>query len=254
MLHTDLQDGVLVLRLDHRKAHALDVELCQALSDAVSEIEATPAVRAVVLTGSGSIFCAGVDMFRVLDGGPEYVDEFVPALDHTLRSLFRLPRPVVAAINGYAIAGGCVLAAACDYRIMAQGSGTIGVPELTVGMPFPLVAVEILRFATSDAHLQELIYQGRTYSVDDAYELGLVDELSDPGVLQDRALEVARQLGSEPAARFLITKQQLRGPAVALMERSHETDADVRAAWKDPTTIAAIRRYVEGMKRGRGSR
>ena len=249
MLHRDLQDGVMVLRLDHRKAHALDVELCRAISDAVSEIAASPTVRAVVLTGTGSIFCAGVDMFRVLEGGPGYVDEFVPALDYTMKSLFQLPRPVVAAINGYAIAGGCVLAAACDYRVMARGPGTIGVPELTVGMPFPLVAIEILRFATSDAHLQELVYQGRTYAVDDAYERGLVDELCQPDALQRRALEVARQLGSEPAARFLITKRQLRAPALALMERSHETDADVRAAWKDPATLAAIRRYVEIMKR-----
>jgi len=249
MLSSDLQDGILVLRLDHGKANALDLDLCKALVDAVREIEASPEVLAVVLTGTGSIFCAGVDMFRVLEGGPQYVDAFVPALDDTMKSLFRLPRPVVAAINGYAIAGGCVLAAACDYRIMARGAGTIGVPELTVGMPFPLVAIEILRFATSEAHLQELVYQGRTYQVDDAYERGLVDELIEQDRLQQRALEVARQLGSEPSARFLITKRQLRSPSLAMMERAHETDAAVRAAWKDPATVAAIRRYVEEMKR-----
>jgi enoyl-CoA hydratase len=251
MLRQDMRDGVMLLRLDHGKAHALDSELCRALADALTDIEADSGVRAVVLTGTGSIFCAGVDMFRVLDGGPEYVDQFVPALDRTMTSLFRFPRPVVAAINGYAIAGGCVLAAACDYRIMARGNGTIGVPELTVGMPFPLVAIEILRFATSESHLQELVYQGRTYAVDDAYERGLVDELIAPAILERRALEVAHQLGSEPAARFLITKRQLRGPAVALMERSHETDAAVKAAWKDPATLAAIRRYVATLKRDR---
>jgi enoyl-CoA hydratase len=179
-------------------------------------------------------------MFRVLDGGPEYVDSFVPSMAETLRSLFQLSRPVVAAINGHAIAGGCVLAAACDYRIMARGTGTIGVPELTVGMPFPL--------ATSEAHLQELVYRGRTYPVEEAYERGLVDELIEPESLQERALEVAQQVGSEPSARFRITKRQLRGPALELMERAHETDAEVRAAWKDPTTLDAIRRYVAGMK------
>jgi enoyl-CoA hydratase len=248
MLHTDLQDGTLVVRLDHGKSHALDLELSQALAQTAREIESNADVRAVVLTGTGSIFCAGVDMFRVLDGGPEYVDSFVPSMAETLRSLFQLSRPVVAAINGHAIAGGCVLAAACDYRIMARGTGTIGVPELTVGMPFPLVAIEILRFATSEAHLQELVYRGRTYPVEEAYERGLVDELIEPESLQERALEVAQQVGSEPSARFRITKRQLRGPALELMERAHETDAEVRAAWKDPTTLDAIRRYVAGMK------
>jgi enoyl-CoA hydratase len=249
MLNTDLNDGVLVVRLDHGKAHAIDLELAQALGSACREIEGNDEVRAVVLTGTGSIFCAGVDMFRVLEGGPGYVDDFVTSLDGALKSLFRLPRPVVAAINGHAIAGGCVLAAACDYRIMARGSATIGVPELTVGMPFPLVAIEILRFATSEAHLQELVYRGRTYPVDQAYERGLVDELIEPESLQTRAIEVARQLGSEPSARFSITKRQLRGPAIRLMDRAPETDAEVRAAWKDPATIAAIQRYVSEMKR-----
>jgi len=250
MLRTDLQDGTLVARLDHGKAHALDVELCRAISEAVSEIAANPEVRAVVLTGTGSIFCAGVDMFRVLDGGPEYVDEFVPALDDTMKSLFQLQRPVVAAINGYAIAGGCVLAAACDYRIMARGPGTIGVPELTVGMPFPLVAIEILRFATSEAHLQELVYRGATYRSDEAYALGLVDETTEPERLLDRAIEVARHVSSEPTTRFRITKRQLRRPALERMERfAAETDAAVLAAWKEPASIAAIREYVEQIRR-----
>ena len=248
MLHTDLQDGILVVRLDHGKAHALDLELSRTLAQTTREIESNADVRAVVLTGTGSIFCAGVDMFRVLDGGSEYVDSFVTSMAETLKSLFQLSLPVVAAINGHAIAGGCVLAAACDYRIMARGTGTIGVPELTVGMPFPLVAIEILRFATSEAHLQELVYRGRTYPVEEAYERGLVDELIEPESLQERALEVAQQVGSEPSARFRITKRQLRGPALELMERAHETDAEVRAAWKDPTTRDAIRRYVAGMK------
>jgi len=248
MLQTDLQNGILVVRLDHGKAHALDLELSQALAQTTREIESNADVRAVVLTGTGSIFCAGVDMFRVLDGGPEYVDSFVTSMAETLKSLFQLSRPVVAAINGHAIAGGCVLAAACDYRIMAHGTGTIGVPELTVGMPFPLVAIEILRFATSEAHLQELVYRGRTYPVEEAYERGLVDELIEPDSLQGRALEIAQQLGSEPSARFRITKRQLRGPALELMDRARETDAEVRAAWKDPATMDAIRRYVAGMK------
>ena len=248
MLHTDMQDGILVVRLDHGKAHALDLELSRALAQTTQEIESNADVRAVVLTGTGSIFCAGVDMFRVLDGGSEYVDSFVTSMAETLKSLFQLSRPVVAAINGHAIAGGCVLAAACDYRIMAHGTGTIGVPELSVGMPFPLVAMEILRFATSEAHLQELVYRGRTYPVEEAYERGLVDELIEPDSLQGRALEIAQQLGSEPSARFRITKRQLRGPALELMDRARETDAEVRVAWKDPATLDAIRRYVAGMK------
>jgi hypothetical protein len=111
--------------------------------------------RAVVLTGAGSIFCAGVDLFRVVDEGADYVRRFLPSLADVIRKLFMLPKPVVAAANGHAIAGGCILVAACDYRLMARGGGRIGVPELLVGVPFPAIALEILRFALAPERMQD---------------------------------------------------------------------------------------------------
>jgi enoyl-CoA hydratase len=252
MIHRDDRDDITMLRLEHGKAHALDLELCRALEDTLAAVADDGSARAVVLSGAGSIFCAGVDLFRVLEGGAAYVDAFVPALVGTFHTLFTFPKPAVAAINGHAIAGGCVLAAACDYRIMARGDGTIGVPELRVGVPFPQVAIEILRFATSTAHLQELVYRGKTYGVSGAYERGLVDEVVDPAVLLDDACGVAARLASEPAARFRITKRQLRRPALDRMERlGLETDAEVMTEWKDPATLKAIKAYVdETIKKG----
>jgi enoyl-CoA hydratase len=238
------------LRLDHGKAHAIDVELATALRDALVQIESNPQISSAVLTGTGSIFCAGVDIARLLENGTDYVDEYVPVMVDMIVKQFRFPIPLVAAINGHAIAGGCVLAAGCDYRMMARGSGTIGVPELKVGLPFPLVALEVLRFATSEAHLQELVYRGKTYRVDEAYERGLVDEVVDPGELLSRAIEVAGQLGAEPSARFRITKRQLRQPTLDRMERrAAETQDDVIAAWKDPASLEAIREYLAEVKK-----
>jgi enoyl-CoA hydratase len=250
MLHQDLRDGILTLRLDHGKANALDRELLEDLSAALERMEADAGLRAAVLTGSGTIFSAGVDLQRLLEGGAAYARAFVPLLAATFHRLFACAKPVVAAVNGHAIAGGCVLAAACDYRLMARGPGTIGVPELRVGVPFPLVAIEILRFATSTAHLQELVYQGTTYTTDAAYERGLVDELVAPEAVVDRAREVARRLASEPAARFRLTKQQLRAPTIAaIAAHAAETDAAVLAEWERPESLAAIRTYLEDRRR-----
>ena len=81
----------------------------------------------------------------------------VDALSLAFGSVFTFRRPVVAAINGHAIAGGCVFACACDHRVMARGSGVIGLTELRVGVPFPTYAFEIVRFATAPEYLQELI-------------------------------------------------------------------------------------------------
>ncbi|MGN9847571.1 enoyl-CoA hydratase/isomerase family protein [Nonomuraea sp. H19] len=115
MIAVDVMDGIGVVRLAHGKVNALDLELCRTIEQTMRDLddERGP-VRAVVVTGAGRVFSAGVDLKRVVDGGAAYVAEFLPALSGAFRSVFDLGKPVVAAVNGHAIAGGCVLAAACD--------------------------------------------------------------------------------------------------------------------------------------------
>lgn len=248
MLQHEDRGSVAVLRMDHGKANALDVELIGAIGDALHDIERAGSHRAVVLTGAGSIFSAGVDLFRFLESGESYLEQFFDAMVRSFRTLFAFPRPLVAAVNGHAIAGGAVMAAAADYRIMSMGKGKIGVPELRVGIPFPVAAIEILRFGASTQHLQELVYLGRAYAVAvaEAHEVGLIDEVAEPGDLLDRALHVAQSLGSMPPARFGITKRQLRAPAIDRIERlSPRIDPEVLQGWKAPETHQAIRAYVE---------
>ena len=246
MIQREDRDSVAVLRLEHGKANALDAELVTALADEIDAIRSADAPSAVVITGSGSIFSAGVDLYRFLDGGDEYLNQFFDALTRCFNRLFVFPRPVVAAINGHAIAGGAVFAAAADYRIMGDGKYKIGVPELRVGIPFPVAAIEILRFAASTQHLQELVYLGRTYTAEEAFRVGLIDEIAEPDALLDRALEVAGKLGAMPSARFGLTKLQLRAPSLDRIQRqAPHIDPEVLTGWKAPETHAAIREYVK---------
>lgn len=238
-------DQTVVLRMQHGKASAMDVELCEALSEAFEALD-RPSCRAVVLTGTGSIFSAGVDLPRLLDAGQEYLDAFLPALSTMFEAVFRFPKPVVAAVNGHAIAGGCVLTCACDRRLMAAGRGRIGVPELLVGVPFPLVALEIMRFATPGQHFQELIYSGATHEPDEAARRGLVDEVVPADELEKRAVELAERMGEIPAESFRITKEQLRAPTLERLARDQRaSDAEIAAAWASDEPRAAIARYVE---------
>src|SRR5262245_49723637 len=173
MIERSLSDGILTLRLAHGKASVLDIELLEAL---LTELSATSdGVRAAVLTGTGSIFSAGVDLFRLTNGGPDYVGRFVPLLHRFVRTLFAFPKPVVAAVNGHAIAGGCIITLASDYRLMADGGGRIGVPELLVGVPFPIAPLEVVRFAVPRNHVQSLIYTGVTLPPHEALAAGLID-------------------------------------------------------------------------------
>ena len=239
MIERSEHDGIVTLRLAHGKASALDLELLEAISRSLDEaVDA----RAIILTGTGSIFSAGVDLFRMLNEGERYVKAFVPALSNTIRKLFTFPRPVIAAINGHAIAGGAILAFASDYRLMARGNGRIGVPELRVGVPFPPMALEIVRYAVP-AHAHRMILGGKTYSADDALLMGLIDAFAEAEELITQALEKAIEDAYIPTATYAITKLQLRAPALAAGRLG--MDDEITRVWSDPAIHAHIRAYLE---------
>jgi enoyl-CoA hydratase len=244
MIHREERGPVSVLRIEHGKVQALDLELLQELTGALASFEGS-ASRACVITGTGASFSAGVDLFRILDGGRAYVERFLPALDEMLHAMFAAEKPIVAAVNGHAIAGGCIMACACDQRVMARGKGRVGVPELLVGVPFPSLALEIVRFATPAQHLQELVYGGATYAVDDALGRGLVDEVVEAEALLERAIDVATRFAGVPSGSFALVKRQLRSCVLERWRASREHDDQVREAWCAVETHAAIRRYLE---------
>jgi enoyl-CoA hydratase/carnithine racemase len=245
MLRLERRNDIALLTLAHGKANAFDLELCEALIERFAECRATP-YSAVVVTGQGSIFSAGVDLLRVLNDGPAYVSTFLPALSDALETVFTFPKPLVAAINGHAIAGGCILACAADRRLMARGETRIGVPELAVGVPFPPVPLEIVRFAIPPQRAQELLLGGATLKPGAAERFGLVDTVEEPDALLDAAIAAAEAFASRPAAAFAMTKAQLRAPAVERMRSGRARwDHEVTALWTAPETFDAIRRYID---------
>jgi enoyl-CoA hydratase len=243
MIERSQHDGILTLRLAHGKASAIDVELLDALLrelDGVGED-----VRALILTGTGSIFSAGVDLFRITQGGADYVRRFLPLLSQFVRTLFAFPRPVVAVANGHAIAGGCIIVLAADVRLMAEGTGRIGLPELLVGVPFPSAALEVVRFAVPRDKVQPLLYTGRTLPPQEALAAGLVDEVIAPDDLLARAQEIAQQLALIPPQAYRLTKQSLRAAALERMDRASEPqDRAALEVWSSDETHAHIREYL----------
>jgi enoyl-CoA hydratase len=237
-------DGLRLLKLAHGKVSALDIELGEAL---IAELDSAldPSVRAVVITGTGSTFSAGVDLFRLINEGAAYARRFVPLLDQFLGRTLTFPKPLVAAVNGHAIAGGCILAAACDHRIMVEGKGRIGIPELAVGVPFPALPLQIMAARLSDSALRDLVFSGRTVSVDEAKTLGLVDEKCPDGMLMDRAQEVARKLMSIPAGAFALTKEAFYTPILARTNQLADLNTRVTDVWLQQHTYDTIRAYLD---------
>lgn len=244
MIERQVHGEVAVLRLAHGKASALDLELLTALEAALAAEAAAPE-RALVLTGSGSIFCAGVDLKRLLSGGPDYVAAFLPALDRAFERLFFLEKPVVAAINGHAIAGGAVLALAAERRVLARGRALMGTPELRVGVPFPVLALEIVRASLGERAAAELTLCGRNYGAEDALRLGLADELVAPEGLLGRALECAAELAATPAESYALTKRWLRAGALERWQKERDANARrVLQCWTGDAVRSAIGSFV----------
>jgi len=244
MIEMTEEHEVAILRMAHGKANALDVEFCRALADRFEACRSS-AAKAVLLTGQGHIFSAGVDLVRLLDGGPAYIRDFLPALSLALEAVFFHPKPVVMAINGHAIAGGCVLACAGDKRLMVREPGRIGVTELLVGVPFPARAFEIMRFAATPQYFHDIMYRGATFGPDEAVKRGLVDEAVDGEALLDRALAAARALAALPSEAFALTKRQSRQLVRGHLERhGREWDEAVERIWLAPETSGRIRGYV----------
>jgi enoyl-CoA hydratase len=245
MIDVAEQGEVAVITLHHGKANALDVAFCEALTLRFEKLRDSSS-RAVVIAGQGRIFSAGVDLPQLLGGGESYIRVFLPALDRLYDTVFNFPKPVVAAVNGHAIAGGCILACCADHRLMANDGGRMGVTEILVGVPFPPMAFEVMRATTSVRLLPEAMLTGATYSPEQAKERGWIHEIVEHPELIDRAVDKATALARTSPEAFAMTKRQLRQIAVENLRRDGAAlAAEVESIWIAPQTLARMSHFVE---------
>lgn len=245
MIEIQTVGTVRVLALSSGRVNALDVELLEELAAAIRELQGSGA-GALVVTGAGRVFCAGVDLNRVLQGGGDYTDRLIPALSNAFVAMFCYPGPTVAAINGAAIAGGCVLACACDRRLIGPDA-QIGASEVRVGVPFPAAALEVVRYACGD-HAEDVLLGGRLYRGADAIASGLAHRVIADDLVEAAVAE-ASDLGEISADAYRHTKAQLRGPALARISEAGGIDREVRQLWGADQTRQRIADSLERLRR-----
>lgn len=245
MIEVETTGAVSVLTLSSGRVNALDVDVLGELTEAVGRL-AQSGGEALVITGAGKVFSAGVDLNRVVEGGSAYTDRLVPALSEAFEAVFGYPGPTVAAVNGAAIAGGCVLACACDFRL-AGPEAQIGAAEVRVGVAFPVAALEVVRYACG-GRAEEVLLGARNYRGDDAVARGLFHRIVAEDLL-GAAVAEASDLAGIPAQAYAHTKFQLRGPALARIRAGTDIDGEVRKIWGAPQTLQGIADYVERLRR-----
>ena len=230
-------DGIAFVLLDQPPVNALDLRLVLDAEKCLMIAEADQKVHGVVITGSGRCFSAGLDLKRVPYYGPVEQRRMVEELNWTVAWLYGFTLPTVAAINGHAIAGGFILALACDYRIGAEGPIKLGVTESRVGIPFPVSTMEVLRAELAPAVARRMTLGGRNINPEDALENGILDELLPADRVLDRAKEEAQDFEAMPREAYAKIKRQLRGEAMDRMEEAIRTGRD--PCWKCGSAMKA---------------
>ena len=238
-------EEVAVLRLECGKANAITVELLDTLDRMIEGFERSPATAAV-LTGYDTYFSCGLALPHIIDFGVVELRGFIEYFSRVMLRVFACEKPIVAAINGHAIAGGCVLALTCDWRIATDDPmARIGLNETQLGIGLPAIAVEALRAAVPAASVVPIAFEGKLFAPRDALALGLTHEVVPAGELLARATARAEALAALPPAAIAQVKHALRAPSLDTVART--ADAETTRwldTWFHPDAQSRLRAAV----------
>src|SRR5512136_2269492 len=171
------QGRLAVLRLDKARGNAIDEPLVEALAGAAAEVASDSGVRGVLLASAHpKLFCPGLDLVALAGYDRPSMERFMGAFAVAVWALYGLPKPVVAAVSGAAVAGGCILALTADHRLLKRGA-PIGLNEVKVGVPLPWSVTRLLRATVHPTALSRIALLGRNFTDEEAVDLGLADEV-----------------------------------------------------------------------------
>lgn len=236
------------IRLARPPVNALNPALCQALRDAVDAAPRNGA-KAIVLSGGPSVFSAGLDVPYLLTLERPALTEAWGIFFAAVQALVRCPVPVAAAIAGHSPAGGCVLALACDYRVMARGPYRIGLNEVQVGISVPESVQRMLRRVIGAYRAERLMVVGAMVEAEQALALGLVDELVELERVTTSAVTWAQSLFALPSAALLATRKLARADLIeAVTDPAAINLEGFLDDWYAPHTQAALQAMVARLK------
>jgi enoyl-CoA hydratase/carnithine racemase len=206
----EVADGIGTIRLERPPMNALNAEVQEQLRAAAQQATASAEIRAVIVYGGENVFAAGADIKEMATMSYAQMAARATELSSAFDAVARIPKPVVAAINGYALGGGCELALACDWRIAAQDA-TLGQPEITLGIIPGAGGTQRLARLIGPAKAKDLVMTGRLVPAAEAHALGLVDKLVPAAEVYQAAVEMMRPYVTGPAMALRAAKLAVDG-------------------------------------------
>ncbi|MGI5213522.1 enoyl-CoA hydratase/isomerase family protein [Plantactinospora sp. CA-290183] len=210
LVRVEIGDGIGTIRLDRPPMNALNTRVQEELRTAAAELSANPDVRAVIVYGGEKVFAAGADIKEMAD--MSYVDMAGRAveLSNALGAIARIPKPVVAAITGYALGGGCELALACDWRVVAEDA-KLGQPEIRLGIIPGAGGTQRLARLVGPARAKDLVMSGRMVDAAEALRIGLADRVVPADQVYAEAVALVRPYLTGPAQALRAAKLAVDG-------------------------------------------
>ncbi len=209
--------GIATVTLNRGKVNALNESMVEEIRSCFEELRNDQAVRAIILTGQGKFFAFGFDIPEFLSYSKDAFIRYLTKFTALYTYVFLLPKPIIAALNGHTIAGGCMLALACDYRIMVSEKAKISLNEIAFGSSVFAGCVEMLKFCAGSRNAQKVLYSGAMFSAEEAKQLGLIDLTASQDMLDDEARKVAEDFAQKDSAAFRSIKTLLRKPVAEEM-------------------------------------
>lgn len=209
-VHLEVDGGVATIRLDRPPMNALNTVVQEGIRAAALEATARREIRAVVLYGGPKVFAAGADIKEMAELGYVEMAQRAEALSSSFTAVARIPKPVIAAVTGYALGGGCELALTADFRVCAEGA-KLGQPEIQLGIIPGAGGTQRLPRLVGPARAKDIIFSGRFVAADEALRIGLVDRVVPADEVYATALEMAGQYVRGPAQALRAAKAAIDG-------------------------------------------
>jgi enoyl-CoA hydratase/carnithine racemase len=245
LVRLEVADGVGTIRLDRPKMNALNKVVQEEIRAAAREASARDDVRAVVVYGGEKVFAAGADIKEMADKGFAEMVARAADLQSALTAVARIPKPVVAAVTGYALGGGCELALCADVRVAGEGT-TLGQPEILLGIIPGAGGTQRLARLVGPAKAKDIIFTGRFVQAEEALAIGLVDKVVPDDQVYDAALAWARQFASGPAVALRAAKEAVdRGLEVDLDTGLEIERIQFAALFTTDDQAAGMRSFIE---------
>jgi 3,2-trans-enoyl-CoA isomerase len=249
-INVTIKDRLALITLNRGKSNALNREMITELTDMLHNINNDANIGGVIITGKEHFFSAGLDLIEIYNYNEEEIESFWHLfLDFTAK-LTAFKKPMVAAINGHSPAGGCVIALACDARVMAEGKYIIGLNEVPVGIIVPDSIFHLYAFWLGKANASRSLLEGKLFSPEEALSIGLVDELVNPASIMTAAeRRIRKYMAFEPNTWQQI-KLNIRKELIAAtgVDQS-ETLKAVLAQWWSPSTRGLLKMIIENLQK-----